>query len=185
MKIVKQLLLVLIAIMVMVPFSVNALVEVEKPEVNKEPVKVYLFYGNGCPHCEGAIEWFSSIEEEYGDYFELVKYEVWYDKENNSFMQKLSNFRKDNASGVPYIIVGDYAYPNGFDGSQVVDTETGKTSGDIMIERILRNYTSDNRYDAIEAYNNRPNYDNVVIISSAVVIVGGIVVAIVARKQNS
>ena len=49
----------------------------------KEPVNVYLFYGDGCPHCENAMKFFSSIEEEYGDKFNLIKYETWNDRRNN------------------------------------------------------------------------------------------------------
>lgn len=183
MKKIKDMLLVIFMIAVMVPFHVNA--EVEKPEANKEPVKVYFFHGNGCPHCEEASEWFDSIEEEYGDYFDLVSYEVWYNQENQLLMQEVSDFKGDNASGVPYILVGKYSYPNGFGAEVVVDSNTGKTAGEEMIERILAEYQSDNRYDVMVALNDKPDYSTIVGIGAVIVIVGLGAVAVISRRQNS
>ena len=58
-KVAKFLLTFMIGIFFSIPFvKVNA---------ESEPVKVYLFYGNGCPYCENAISYFASIEAEYGD----------------------------------------------------------------------------------------------------------------------
>lgn len=182
MKKLRSLLLIILTIMIIFPLGVNG--EEEKPEANKEPVKVYVFHGETCPHCLEAFEWFDSIEEEYGDYFDLVKYEVWKDAENSQLMENISNFRGDNATGVPYIIVGDYSYANGFGADSVIDEETGTTMGDQMIERILEIYESDNRYDVMEAYNNRPDYSIVVGIVALVIIAGVVVTAIIIRRSN-
>lgn len=181
MKKLKSVLLVIFMIAVMIPLHVNA--EVEKPEANKEPVKVYFFHGDGCPHCEEASKWFDSIEDEYGDYFDLVSYEVWYNEENQLLMQEVSDFKGDNASGVPYILVGKYSYPDGF-GADSKISET-QTMGDQLIERILAEYQSDNRYDVMIAMNNKPDYSTVVGIGAVIVIVGLVAVAVISRRQNS
>lgn len=181
MKKIKDILLVIFMIAMMVPFHVNA--EVEKPEANKEPVKVYFFHGNGCPHCEDATKWFDSIKEEYGDYFDLVSYEVWYNEENKSLMQEVSQFKGDNATGVPYILVGKYSYPNGFGADSMV-SET-QTMGEQLIERILEIYQSDNRYDVMVALNDKPDYSTIVGIGALVIIIGLGAVAVISRRQNS
>ena len=111
MKKLKKLLLVLLMMVVIFPFNVKA-EEEKKEEEKKEPVKVYIFHGSTCQFCLAAMEWFGSIEEEYGDYFDLVDYEVWSNAENAALMEEVSAFRGDNATGVPYIIVGDNSYPN-------------------------------------------------------------------------
>lgn len=85
----------------------------EESDASSKEVKVYLFRGEGCPHCAEAEEWFKSIEEEYGSYFEVVDYETWYDKDNAELMQRVADARKEEASGVPYIIIGNKSW-NGF-----------------------------------------------------------------------
>ena len=178
MKKVKSLLLMLLIMIIICPFYVRA------EEGSKEPVNVYLFYGDGCPHCEAAMEWFDSIEEEYGDYFDLQTYEVWYSEENSLLMEEVGAFLGDEASGVPYIIVGDYSYPDGFGADSIVDQETGKTAGDQLVERIMEIYESDNRYDVMNELANKPDYSSVVGVVSMIVIVGFVAMVIIARKQS-
>ena len=85
---------------------------VEMPFGEKQDGKVlvYFFRGEGCPHCEEAENWFKSIQEEYGSKFKIIDYEVWYNSENAALMQKISDTRGDDASGVPYIIIGDKSW---------------------------------------------------------------------------
>ena len=72
-----------------------------------EPVNVYFFHGDGCPHCAEAEEFFDSIEDEYGDQFNLVSYEVWYDEDNAELMSQVADIRKEDGDGVPYIVIGN------------------------------------------------------------------------------
>ena len=103
-------LLVLVIAFLILPFSVFADDEdVTAVEESKE-VKVYLFRGDGCPHCQEAEEWFQSIEEEYGSYFEVIDYETWHDEENAKLMQDVAESRGDDAQGVPYIIIGNKSW---------------------------------------------------------------------------
>lgn len=182
MKKIKNLLLILLMVVTILPFNVKA--ETKKPEANREPVKVYVFRGETCGYCKAALEWFNSIEEEYGDYFDIVDYEVWNNEENHELMEEVASLKGDNASGVPYILVGNYSYPNGFGADTVVDSSSGKTMGDQMIERILEVYESDNRYDVMYELNNKPDYSMVVGIVAGIGIAGLVAVAVVSRRQN-
>ena len=74
---------------------------------------VYLFRGEGCPHCTDAENWLESIKEEYGKYFTVVDYETWYNEDNAEFMKKVAKSRGENVQGVPYIIIGNKSW-NGF-----------------------------------------------------------------------
>ena len=76
-------------------------------------VNVYFFRGEGCPHCEEAEEFFDSIKDEYGKYFTIVDYETWNDEDNADLMQRVAKARDEEASGVPYIIIGDQSW-NGY-----------------------------------------------------------------------
>lgn len=181
MKKLKSLLLILLVAVTMLPFSVKA--ENKKPETNKEPVNVYLFRSNTCGYCEAALEWFNSIEKEYGAYFNLVDYEVS-SEENYNLWSETAEFMGDAVGGVPYIVVGKYTYPNGFGADSLVSSTSKQTMGDQMIERILEIYESDNRYDVMKEINNKPNYNNIVGISALVIIAGLVVVTIITRRQS-
>lgn len=85
------------------PLTVNAK---EKSKIN-----VYLFKGEGCGYCANALEFFESIENEYGKYFNLVEYEVWYNQENAELMDKVEDYLDTKITGVPFIIVGNDTYP--------------------------------------------------------------------------
>ena len=87
-------------------------VHVEMPFGEKQDGKVlvYFFRGEGCPHCAEAEAWFESIKGEYGEKFKIIDYEVWNSNENAALMQRISDARGDDASGVPYIIIGDKSW---------------------------------------------------------------------------
>lgn len=181
MKKLKNLLLVLLIMIVAFPFGVIA--DEEKKEETKEPVKVYLFRSNTCGYCEAAMEWFDSIEEEYGDYFDLVDYEVS-TQENSELWSEVAEFMGDTASGVPYMVVGEYSYPNGFAADTVISSTSDETMGDQLIERIKEIYESDDRYDVMVEINNKPDYSNIVGIVAVVIIAGLVVMAVITRRQS-
>lgn len=139
MKNIKYMILLLVAVLIL-PLSVLAEEEKNDNSESKE-VKIYLFRGEGCPHCQEAEEWFKSIEEEYGDKFEVIDYEVWYDDENNKLMEKVADARGEEASGVPYIIIGNKTW-NGF----------AESYEEEMINEIKSEYEKDvsKRYDVMK-----------------------------------
>lgn len=115
----KKLRLLVMGLLLILPFMVG--ISVSHAESKK--VNVYLFRGEGCPHCEEAIEWFNdtlSKDEEYSKYYELVKYEVWYDENNSNLMQEVATELGTEASGVPFIVIGDQ-YFSGFSATQSPD----------------------------------------------------------------
>ncbi len=187
MKKIKLLLVVLLGILIL-PFGVFAedgSTEENNSTEESKKVNVYLFRGEGCPHCEEAEEWFESIKEEYGQYFTLKDYETWYDEDNADLMQKVADARKEEASGVPYIIIGNKSW-NGF--AEDYEEE--------IKEQIKSEYEKDDadRYDIMELLDeisdedsNKESYaDDVLILILLVVIVGGISAAIVyARKKTA
>ena len=101
MKKAKVLLGIFISILIL-PFTVLA-------EENQK-VNVYFFYGDGCSYCAQAEEFFNSIEDEYGDHYNLVMYETWNNSYNVDFMNEVSDLKKEEPEGVPYIIIGDQSW---------------------------------------------------------------------------
>lgn len=98
----KRLFIILIAMtFVLFPALVHA----------ESTANVYMFRGEGCPHCEEALEYFDSIKDKYD--FNLITYEVWYDETNSAMMQEVANALNEQVSGVPYIIIGKQTF-NGY-----------------------------------------------------------------------
>ena len=96
MKKLKYLFVVFVAFLAM-PFMVFADDTEATPtptpaETEETPskVNVYLFRGEGCPHCEEMLEFFDSIEEEFGQYYTMNTYEVWYNQDNANLMEEVA-----------------------------------------------------------------------------------------------
>ena len=195
MKNFKRLFILVFALILIVPISVSA-VDIAPP------VPVYLFHGSTCPHCLETIEWFESIEKEYGKYFDLVKFEVWEHQTNAEFMQVVAEKMGDDAGGVPYMVVGKYTWPNGFAPDSPVD-ESGKTMAEDMIEKIMDVYDDEERYNVMDGLD-MPEPDkeekkadpkkekkekekkNAVVGIVSVVIIGGVIaLAVLVRKNNA
>ena len=96
----KRLLLSILLLTLLFPFSVFA----------KEKVNIYFFHGDGCPHCEELKTYFNSLDNSYKEKINIQEYEVWNDYENAELMENISILRDDDATGVPYFIIGDKSW---------------------------------------------------------------------------
>jgi len=90
-----------------------------------DQVTIYLFRGQGCSHCHEFVEFLNSISTEYGKYFKLVAFEVWYDNNNKSLFSKIASFKGDspNSIGVPYFIIGDKVFNQGYGSSMAEEVK--------------------------------------------------------------
>ena len=193
MKKLKYLVVLLVALL-MIPFAVYA--EDNSDEASEisetaettssssdKKVNLYFFRGEGCSHCAEAEAWFKdTLEKEYGDYFKIVDYEVWYNEDNASLMKKVADARGETAEGVPYIIIGDKSW-NGFDTSYE----------DAIIEQIKKVYAQDvsERYDIMNYLDTKDSKkdssaSDIIALIAIVLVIGGVGTGIYfARKSNS
>lgn len=81
----------------------------------KENVKLYLFYGDGCPHCSSEKEYLKELEKEY-DNLEIIMYEVWNNKENALLMDEVKEALDKNNQYVPFTVIGENSF-TGFNSS--------------------------------------------------------------------
>ena len=74
-----------------------------------EPINFYIFYGDGCPHCEAAMEYLDSLDEAERAKFNLIKYEVWANSDNASLMTSVAKLMGEDTDklGVPFMVIGD------------------------------------------------------------------------------
>ena len=71
-----------------------------------DEVTLYLFHGDGCPHCAAEQEFLSEVEDKYPD-LKIIKYEVWYNQQNAELLQKVENAFEITRGGVPTTVIGD------------------------------------------------------------------------------
>ena len=88
--------IIVFLLLLILPLSVHA----------ADKYNIYLFYGDGCPHCAEEEEFLDSYLGVY-DNVELVKYEVWNSAENRELLVKVQDELNNHASGVPYLVIGD------------------------------------------------------------------------------
>lgn len=92
-------LLVILMALVWMPKEVNA----------TSKVNVYIFYGDGCPHCAALEEDIKPIQKKY-PYIVVKKYEVWYSTANRLIMTKVAKSMGETVSGVPFVVIGEKSF---------------------------------------------------------------------------
>lgn len=156
--------LAIIACLLIVPFTVLAEGDADSASNNEDSkkVKLYFFHGDGCPHCAEAEEFFDSIKDEYGDKFEIVAYEVWYDTNNSELLQKVGEARDEKISGVPYILIGDKSW-SGYASSlddEIIDAIKSEYDKDVADRYDIMNYVDGSKGNSKALGDNSSNSSN-------------------------
>lgn len=100
---------------------------------------LYVFKGDGCPHCKAEIDYLDTIKDKYTN-LEIKEYEVWYDDDNASLLTKVESYFNIKRSGVPTTIIGNtviQGYQN--------ESSTGK-----KIERAINFYEENDYKDIVK-----------------------------------
>ena len=78
-------------------------------------INIYLFHGDGCPHCRDEIAFLEEYMKDK-DNIHLYKYEVWYNEENQEKIEEVGKITGAEVDGIPYLIIGDYVITGYSDG---------------------------------------------------------------------
>ena len=166
------------------PFVVFADEEASSDE-SKEAI-IYFFRGEGCSHCAEAEEWFKSIEDEYGERFTIKDYETWYDEDNAELMKKVAKARgeEDQATGVPYIIIGDKSWIGFADEyKDEIKEQIDKVYGQDVSERYdILKYVKSGKSAKKEE---KSNSSDVVALLCMIVVCGLIIFGIYKARKNT
>lgn len=95
----KRIILILILLFLIAPVISNAV----EHEEDKEVI-LFMFYGQGCPHC-GKIELFLDEMEEKYPTLKVERYEVYNNQENRELFQKISEAFDTEIKGVPTVFI--------------------------------------------------------------------------------
>ena len=167
----KRLLLLLIALITFVmPLNTRALsnsysdrvanIVNVKREDNK--VNLYLFHGDGCPHCRDERNWLEGIKREYKNKLNVYYFEVWYNDANAKLMDKVREEFNVKEVGVPLTIIGG-KYFSGFNASTAVN-----------MENKIKEYLTDDKEESGENKKNLPLLGDVDLKSVSIPLVATI-----------
>jgi thiol-disulfide isomerase/thioredoxin len=98
-----------ISLALLVPFIVGAawlLVSQPRPASAAQPVVIYFFWGDGCPHCAEAKPWLEDLSQKYPE-IEVRAYEVWKSAENRDLMMQMAQAQGFEPQYVPTFFIGD------------------------------------------------------------------------------
>jgi thiol-disulfide isomerase/thioredoxin len=70
-------------------------------------VKLYFFWGKGCPHCAQEEIFLEHLKKKYLQ-LEVKSYEVWYDKENGRLFTQMAEAYGTRPEGVPTTFIGEF-----------------------------------------------------------------------------
>lgn len=79
----------------------------------RDGLNVYLFYGEGCPHCKKEEKYLKIYEEKYAS-LHIHRFEVYYSDANMQLFERMAQSMGASVSGIPFLIIGD-EYIVGFD----------------------------------------------------------------------
>lgn len=99
---------------------------------------IYLFWGEGCPHCAKEKVFLSDLIEEKPE-IKLHDFEIYYNSENAKLMQEVANTLKTDATGVPFLVIGDKGII-GF-GEGITESEIGERV-DYCLENECKDYVA-------------------------------------------
>ena len=102
---------------------------------------IYIFWGDGCPHCKALAKFVSKLPAETKDKVNIYSFEVWGDKNNKTLMKNFGKFLDQDVRGVPFMVIGDKI----FDGYSSGDTKTDQQILD-AINTIIKNQGSTDQY---------------------------------------
>ncbi|HSQ77374.1 MAG TPA: hypothetical protein VLN91_00645, partial [Nitrospirota bacterium] len=75
------------------------------PSAKKGAVTLYLFEGQGCPHCAEEKIFLETLKKKY-PVLAVKEFEVWYDKKNAAFFQQVIRAAGVQRAGVPTTVIG-------------------------------------------------------------------------------
>jgi glutaredoxin len=87
-------------------FAAAHLLQAQAPAPTALPVPIYVFWGDGCPHCATQKPFLAELAATYPQ-VEVRTFEVWYQRENRRLFQQMAARAGFEPGGVPATFIGD------------------------------------------------------------------------------
>ena len=122
--------------------SINKEATIKDVKLQDGTANVYMFWGDGCPHCEEEWEYLETILDDYK--VTIYGFETWYNNENASLREKFAGLVNSTSTGVPLTIIGDQ-YISGYSSyynseiTSLIEEQRKDNSKDIYREYLKTN----------------------------------------------
>lgn len=148
-----------------------------KYKEEKESVPIYFFRGQGDSKSRDFLNFLNDNYEEYGKFFRLVSYEVYYNNDNRELMENTKEYIHASVNSVPFMVIGDVHF-----------ITYDKSVNENLINTFLALYQSEKKVDKVSEVLVKyyRNYDLIIgiIIGIIVLIIVGIVYATIKGKNK-
>lgn len=111
---------------------------------NEEKLKVYLFQGDGCPHCIELENFIDDIKYIFPE-IDFVRYEVYNNKENKKIFDEMAKKVGANSNSVPLTIIQD-EYVVGFDTAEITGKNIIKKINNLITTSLSESYQKTPEY---------------------------------------
>jgi len=72
------------------------------------PVNIYFFWGDGCPHCAAEKPFLEQLTKKYPE-VKIYAFEVWYNRDNLNLLMNVGKILNKDIGGVPFTVIGTNA----------------------------------------------------------------------------
>lgn len=73
-------------------------------------VNIYFFWREGCPHCEEEFAFLDTINEEYGEFYNLYTFETGSNMANRELLYTFADVLNQHVNGVPFTVIGEKSF---------------------------------------------------------------------------
>ncbi len=129
---IRQLLTILLFVILLIPNSVSAL----------DNVNIYLFYGDGCPHCKALKTKLDEIKMDYPN-ISIHYYETWYNKKSAKKLKEIGDLLDINIRGVPFTVIGGKTlsgYSEGITDVEIIEAIEHYSKAENKCNDVVGNY---------------------------------------------
>ncbi len=109
---------------------------------DENKINIYMFWGDGCPHCEEEWKFLKRIAPKYYENINVYGFEVWNHDSNVKIMEEFKNkLGITDDIGIPFMVIGDkyfIGYDEAYDKEIINEIKNNyKDSKDIYLDKNL------------------------------------------------
>ncbi|MBI5072177.1 hypothetical protein HZB93_04850 [Candidatus Falkowbacteria bacterium] len=127
----KKILLIIFFVAFLLPQTASAA---------SNPVELYFFEGQGCPHCARMASYLEGLKVDYPN-LTVHDFEVYFNKENQELFQRMAAAYGSDSNGVPMIFIGDDVVVG--ENYEKLKSAVEKCSTEICVSPLYKLETSD------------------------------------------
>ncbi len=154
---------------------------------NSNPIDLYFFEGQGCPHCAKMKSYLEGLKNDYPD-LKVYDFEVYFNAENQALFRKMAEAYGTDTSGVPTIFIDNEVIVG--ENFEKVKNAVERCSKEVCVSPMdkIENFNgTSNANVSIDGYSSMPNKFNETVgwVIIGVLILAGIFLLFYFLKKKA